>query len=182
MRSRSKALLLTLLALLIAQVDGAAAIHPVLISYQRSVYRATNPTIPWISWQEFVGVRADGSVAVARRHLAVLSGEQKTWFTIQLMDRARQRLVVIDQFTESTTTYPLSFFANSNFVMSSTCTGSEEQQILGFRVLRQEMTRELPRAHRRAVTRLWRSPEANCLPLRIEKMLLQADGTAGREL
>lgn len=157
------------------RAELATAMRPVLISYTESVYSLQQPETPKFVIVETLGVRTDGSVSIARPMLHTGVNSSTPFFIIKIVDRAANRYVVIDQFTQSKTTYPSEqMVAQKTIKPATTCTGVADEPILGFPTIRSEDTKQFP--NETFKTTYWYSPQLNCLPLRVEGRIEHSDG------
>ncbi|MBV9302758.1 MAG: hypothetical protein JOY62_10800 [Acidobacteriaceae bacterium] len=142
---------------------------PVIISYTDSFFEKSDPTKPFQTIAETLAMRSDGSISIARPHVRVSTvPNSERLFVIRILDLESSRFTVVDQLTRSTTTYPSgSRGADPMFQISENCSGKSDNSILGFSVVRQDHVQTTP--SRRFTSRVWRSAQLNCLPLRIEK-------------
>src|SRR5580765_2091450 len=141
------------------------AVHPVTIVYQRTIFPEETSTNASFMRTETLGVRSDGSVS--RAHLKAATPTHPAYNTLLITDVPSDRHIIVDQFTESTTTYTSQGIVRGHQVRPVTsCLGNAGDSILGFATVVEEKGSEFPDRH--ILNKYWRAPTLNCLPLREE--------------
>jgi hypothetical protein len=157
--------------------------RPVRAKYVDSFYSLDNPDHARYVMTQLVGVRADGSISIARlADDSDVMGQTVPMNSIRILDAPRKQYVVVHLGTKSKTTYPSSMVRQLEYMtVSHACQGAADGPILGLLTVRQESSVTTP-AGLELTTRTWVSRELNCLPLRTEKILKHPDGRGSREV
>lgn len=155
------------------------AIQPVTITYSEVHYGQQGSEAPNFTRTEIVGVRSDGSVSRATFHGA--TGEHPAYFILKITEPSQGKHVVVDQFTESTTTYASPGLVDQYRIKpASACPGQPGDPILGFATFVEEKTLKVP--GNGAGVKAWRAPRLNCLPLREEIVRTRGGGTSSLQV
>jgi hypothetical protein len=177
------------LALVLLSAGAVAALHirghadagiqPVTITYHWVGYNGEDLSNPLYTRTEIVAVKADGSISRALRNGP--TEEHKAWYGLKIADVTRGQYVVVDQFTESVTTYLTGAMVDQARVKPEVaCPGEPSDPILGFATSVEEAVKQFPRSE--MIRKTWRASKLNCLPLREEVRTEWADGSGRKSL
>lgn len=162
--------------LILALIPSQAQAQPgfVELSATQTTRRFDDSARLTVSEVKILAIRADGSRAEKR---ILRNGNPMEMRTI--VDANSAERIVLDQWTQSRTTYPLSpaELAPYRNPPNSCTTGNQPRQtaaILGYEVVKDEI-QSIPGQSSSQVIR-WRAPALNCLPLRTELNEFLADG------
>lgn len=156
--------------------QSAPVVHPATITYSRLFYGADSST-PRVTLTEILGVRADGSNSRAR---LVPAPDGSQLYNLKITDIPSGRHVIVDQISQSKTTYPAENIVSQYSVRPvNSCPGNASDAILSYPTLVSEQVLAEPGGSSRTI-RIWRAPDLNCLPLREEQSM--TDSSAGKVL
>jgi len=153
----------------IAQANGQPQIHPFTALVLHATFLPGN-SIPRETEVRTLAVRSDGST-VELFHRPDPSGSGKVLYLRKMMDAPGMRKVIIDPFSESTVTYPLTDKAVAYHTVKpmSTCDGTEAGTQLGYPVTRVEQNlgpEDVGTTLDKIVVHAWLPSRLNCIPIR----------------
>lgn len=174
-------------------IDGAIRASCVVCAYATLAMAETATVAPFTVYERYsyrdatgrettfeqrtYAVRSDGSdVRAVDRY--IIRRDQWSRFRF-INDIAAMKMVSVDLFTESTTTYPMDARGAQlqREKVGTACAGGagERDRILGYEVFREMSTTKGPKGET-AELEMWKAPKLNCYPLRVTTRLKTAKG------
>jgi hypothetical protein len=161
----------------LTHASPSQSVHPVTIVYQRVSYSDKVPIQPSFARTEIEGARSDGSLALAA--LQPRDHDHPAFYERAVTDISQGRHVLVDPFTESTTTYPSKKLVEKiRRKPADSCPGKPGEKILGYESLAELATLTRTTAIGKTATTIttWRAPELDCAMLRQETRTVKPDG------
>lgn len=157
--------------------SSAQSIHPVTIIYQRLSLSDKVPGQPHFARTEVTGVRSDGSVA--RAVFQPRARDHAAFYERAVTDVSQGRHILVDPFTESTTTYPSQKLVDRiRRKPANSCPGQPGDKIFGYETMSEvkTVTTNTAKGTTATTTTTSRAPQLNCAMLRQETRTVKADG------
>lgn len=153
----------------------APSVHPVTILYQRTSFSDKTTFQPTFAQTQILGIRADGSVAraVFQPHVR----DHAAFYERAVTDVAHGRHILVDPFTESTTTYPSADIVQRiRWKPANSCPGQRDEKVLGYETFSEVKTLAHKAPGGSTTVTTWRAPELDCAMLRQESKMAKANG------